>query len=258
MRLWSAINGTPDRRDDRAQDAGAARKPEAVGAAGVEAVAVSPDDQLIASSSMDGRILLWDAQYGNIHAPARLSRRDGRVLAIRSVSFSPDGQWVLAASEFAGCAVLRRCHGAGVDRRQSLRKAAVRCSDKVRRDRCNGGVTYSPDGRLAAAAYNSVVHVLDPRTSKAIKTLQSAGAPVFGVGFARDGRGIAWGNTMQQGADKKTQLTHRLRLPHDGRRSAPLRRMRPLTVSTLAPAPSTDPGRSHSRRRTDADQHPLP
>ena len=216
LRLWSATTGAQiaEMTEHRTIAQRESQKPE-LAHAGVEAATVSPDDTLIASSSTDGRVLLWDGRKGTFLR--QLANPGGMVgfSAIRSVGFSPDGKWVLTASEFEGCAFYDVATGAElIDGKLYEKPPGV--FDQVRRERCNGAVTYNPDGTLAAAAYNSVINILDARTSKTIKTLQSAGAPVFGVGFARDGRAIAWGNTNQQGANKKTQLTHRLRLPHEG------------------------------------------
>jgi WD40 repeat protein len=216
LRLWNANAGAQiaEMAEHRTLAQRESHKNE-LAHASVEAVAVSPDDQQIASSSSDGRILLWDGRTGTFLR--QLANPGGMTgfSSIRSVRFSPDGKWVLAASEFAGCAFYDVDTGAElIDGKMYEKPPSL--LDKVRRERCNGGVAFSPDGHLAASAYNSVVNVLDTRTGKAIRTLQSAGAPLFGVGFAPDGRAIAWGNTTQQGADRKTLLSHRLRLPLDG------------------------------------------
>jgi WD40 repeat protein len=215
LRLWNAHTGAQiaEMTEHRALAQRENQKSD-LAHASVEAAGFSPDDQLIASSSTDGRVLLWDGRTGIFLR--QLANPGGMTgfSSIRSVRFSPDGKWVLAASEFGGCAFYDVASGAElIDGKMYEKPPSL--FEKVRRERCNGGVAFTPDGRLAASAYNSVVNVLDTRTGKAIRTLQSAGAPVFGVGFAPDGRSIAWGNTTQQGVDKKPQLTHRLRLPLD-------------------------------------------
>jgi len=40
----------------------------------------------------------------------------------------------------------------------------------------------------AVASYNNMIHLLDPRTSRPTKTLQSSGTAVYGAAFAQDGR----------------------------------------------------------------------
>lgn len=234
LRLWSRTNGSriAEMTEHQTLAQRESQKPE-LARTGVEAVAMSPDDQLIASSSTDGRVLLWDGRTGAFLR--QLANPGGMVglSAIRSVNFSPDGKWILAASEFEGCAFYDVATGAElIDGKVYEKSPSV--FDKVRRERCNGGVAFSPDGRLAAAAYNSAVNVVDARTSKTIKTLQSSGAPVFGVGFGRDGGSIAWGNTGQRAADKKTLLTLRLRLPSNGR---PLGAIERIGAGSIAGAP---------------------
>src|SRR5205807_1826584 len=62
-------------------------------AGGVEALAVSPDDHLLATAGRDGKIRLWDAQTGQVTAV--LHAHDGPVAA---VTFSPDGKFLAGAA----------------------------------------------------------------------------------------------------------------------------------------------------------------
>jgi WD40 repeat protein len=238
LKLWR-VNGSvvADMAEHKTLAQQDSKKPE-LAQVSVEALSVSPDDQLIVSSSSDGRILLWNANTGAFLR--QLANPGGMVgfSRIRSVSFSPDGQWLLSASEFEGCAVYQISTG-GELVNGKLHEKPPTMFDKVRRIRCNGGLAYSPDGRIVAAGYNSTVHVFEPGSTTPAKILQSAGAPVFGVGFAQDGRSIAWGNTLDEGEDKKPKLTHRLRLPLNGT---------PLGVIDKLDGSSASPSDAYVRR----------
>jgi WD40 repeat protein len=61
----------------------------------VRAVAFSPSDSyLIVTGSRDGTLQFWDVEGDKIGNPLR-----GHQDAIRSVKFSPDGKYVISASE---------------------------------------------------------------------------------------------------------------------------------------------------------------
>ncbi len=57
-------------------------------------LAYSPDGQYIASSSLDGTIILWDAQTGQL-----IRRFDGHDAGVNSVAFNNDGTLLVSASD---------------------------------------------------------------------------------------------------------------------------------------------------------------
>ena len=128
------------------------------------AVAFSPDDTLLATSSFDHDVRLWHVGTGN--PAARLPRAQFAVVS--SVAFSPDGRWLLSPSattvglwevpsgEFAGYLrgdpTTRRVVGAAFDGRDIV---AASVDGAVRSYRCDicGGVDQLlrlADERLAA------------------------------------------------------------------------------------------------------------
>jgi hypothetical protein len=136
---------------------------------------------------------------------------------IYSLTFSPDGRWLLSTSTEGGCMINEVATG------RELYDGSVQ--DKpltmfhAGHVQCNGGTVFTPDGRLLAAGYNSMIRLVDAHTRKAIKTLQSSGATAQAVAFSADGSAIFWGHTSETARDgKRTEkLTRRLRLPLDGK-----------------------------------------
>ncbi len=99
----------------------------------VEAVAVSPDDKIVATGCWDGTIKLWDAETGK--GMATLKHEEGWVLAI---AFSPDGR-LLASARSDGMVCIWE-----VASRTPL--TSVRQHGWFAR-----AVAFSPDGKLLAS-----------------------------------------------------------------------------------------------------------
>jgi WD40 repeat protein len=178
----------------------------------VQSVAFSAGDKLIASGSEDGRVLLWDGHTGAFLR--QLVFMGGMVggAQIKGVTFSPDGKQLLFASAFEGCSFYDVESGKEIWDGKLRDKVESRYFSDVKRENCNGAVAYRGDGQIAAASYNSTIHILDAATGKAVKTLKSSGATVFAAGIAKDGRSIGWGNELSHSTELPP-LSYRLTLP---------------------------------------------
>jgi WD40 repeat protein/uncharacterized caspase-like protein len=196
----------------------------------VKSAAFSPDARLIASGSLDGRVMLWNGTNGAFER--ELVFMGGMVgsASINSVAFSADSRRLLFASEFEGCIVYDVAAGKEIWQGKLLDEPTTRMFSKVKRPDCTGGAVFSPDGKLAIASYNNLVYVLQPGESEPLKTLQGSGKPIFGVGFGKDGRSIAWGTEIGRG--ELAPLTFRLNLPFE---------KTPLGVPEAVPIPVTAP-----------------
>ncbi len=194
----------------------------------VDALAFSPDGQLLASAGEEHVIRLWDVRSGlQLRPPIRIG--DRRTL---DLAFSPDGDTLASADTIYAVRLWsvrsRRQRGSTFERgRRPLTSVAFApdgrtlaiggaetwlwspASDRRRRLASTGGqvndVAFSPDGaRLGAAGNDGTVRLWDVRSRR------PQGPPIAGptarlakVAFSPDGRTIAAG-----GADRKVWLFH--------------------------------------------------
>jgi WD40 repeat protein len=128
-------------------------------------VAASPEGRVLASGSYDRRILLWDAESGDI-----LRELSGHTSLVNGLDWSADGQWLAsAASDYT----VRIWH--------TLTGREVACL-RGHTDDVNA-VSWSPDGRrLASASFDGTVRVWT-----------AGGACLLIAGHHRsDVNGVAW------------------------------------------------------------------
>jgi WD40 repeat protein len=161
----------------------------------VTGVAFSPDGQLLASSSADGRVRVYDARSGALlRAITAVPASGGRALA-----FSPDGK-ILASG--------------GIEMDKTVKLWDPRTGALVRSlaghvATAPGGiyaevyaVAFSPDGRLlASAGRDHLVLVWDVETGAVRHRLAGHQDEVGSVAFSPDGRALASG-----GADRVVRL----------------------------------------------------
>ncbi|WP_254174218.1 AAA-like domain-containing protein [Planktothrix pseudagardhii] len=133
-------------------------------------VAISPNDQLIATASMDNTVKIW--------------QRDGKLLntlnhstAVTRVAFSPDSQQIVSGS-LDGTVQLWRVDG-------SLVKSFPAHQTPV------WGVAFSPDGkRIASASTDKTIKLWD-LDARLLHTFPGHQLPVWNVAFSSDGKLIA-------------------------------------------------------------------
>lgn len=177
----------------------------------VASVAFSPDGRIVASGGTDRVTILWNPATGDV-----LRRLTGHPDSVSSVAFSPDGKtlacgggevrlWdvrtgrvrrVLAGEDAGGWGLAftpdwRRIGASG-------RNGEVRLWDvntgkpRLRLARRGERITFSPDGRTAASAWENGVNVWDSRTGRLLRTWKHA-LPVEALAFSPDGSRIAIG-----------------------------------------------------------------
>lgn len=168
-------------------------KPELVLQAGhaqnTTAVAFSADGRLLASGSVDGRIILWDAKTGRVLRSLSVAKS-----AVRGAALSPDGRW-LATTGLGGTRLWEVATGKQV--REFSLYEAQKHGKKVGlpvHGELASNVLFSPDGRLLATAELGSLNIWDVSTGDLVQQLPFW---PFSIAFSRDGLWLAAGGENQ-------------------------------------------------------------
>jgi serine/threonine protein kinase len=198
------------------------RIPPLTHSSAVLGVALSPDSRWIASGTLDGTVIIWDANTGQKRFAFAAHGRH-----VRSLAFSPDGRFLATASWDGTAKVWRfdpeharienypvytlRGHpdrvmnvafspdgqhlaSAGDDKTLRVWDLATGQEIPHLRGRISRGwcLAYSPDGQsLASAGDEKTLRICDVRTGQEKHTLRGHSAPVLTVAFSRDGQWLA-------------------------------------------------------------------
>ncbi|CAG7558862.1 unnamed protein product [Fusarium equiseti] len=178
-------------------------------------VALSPDNQLIASGGRDKTVRVWDITTGLCQHT--LEDHDGE---INSITFLPDGQNLAAASgtikiwniKTESCLRTLVGHSAPVrsvasspdgfylGSGSSDRTIKIWCSQTGKclktleghPENLKSSVAFSPDSQhLASASIDNTVRIWDMKTFLCLQTLQGHDGRVTSVAFSSDGRRLA-------------------------------------------------------------------
>ncbi|MCJ1348667.1 hypothetical protein MMC31_006900, partial [Peltigera leucophlebia] len=140
----------------------------------VGAVAFSPDGQLVASTSDDNTLRLWDVDTGSCR-----STLEGHLDRVNDVAFLPDGQLVASASHDKTLRLWDASTG-------SCRSTLEGHSDQV------NDVAFLPDGKLvASASHDKTLRLWDASTGSCRSTLEGHSSFIFAVAFSPDGQLVA-------------------------------------------------------------------
>lgn len=144
----------------------------------VFAVAFSPNGKLVASSSDDRMVRVWDVETGEQNAQYELDNDAGVSLA-----FSPDGKYLALGTQ------------AGASMALSLgTKDLPLVWEGTSSDGTILSVAYSPDGtRIITGGYNVPVTIWNSADGKVVRHLERPREDVLSVAFSPDGNRIIAG-----------------------------------------------------------------
>lgn len=156
----------------------------------VSDIAISPDNRLLASTSRDGTVRLWNIATGQPHTP---TSADGGFYALpqqneqtprgwtTGLAFSPDNTHLAVGATDNHIRILKIADGTLEQTLQGHTGLIV-----IR------GLAYSPDGKhLASASVDGTARIWNPRTGATSSTLDHRGGRVLSVSWLPDNTTLA-------------------------------------------------------------------
>lgn len=162
----------------------------------ITSVAFSRDGTRLASAGEDDTIKIRDAAKGELMST--INGFTPGVSGIESVSFSPDGQMLVASSgvqvklfETANGKLLRAF---STDESHTSGDITVCCGSEAR------SAIFSPDGNLVASGHeDGTIKLWDVKGGKLLRVMKGRSSDVRSVVFSPDGKLIAAGNNDEDG-----------------------------------------------------------
>ncbi|HLP87578.1 MAG TPA: serine/threonine-protein kinase [Nostocaceae cyanobacterium] len=153
----------------------------------VMSVAISPDNQLIASAGTDHTIKIWNLQRGENISTALNYVSDKRPADIYSIAFSPNGKMLVSG----GWGSNHNTQGQRTIKLWDLSNMSL-LTDFFESNKTIYSVTFSPDGQtLVSAGADSIIRLWNIQARELINRLESHTKAVNSIIFSSNGKIIA-------------------------------------------------------------------
>lgn len=143
----------------------------------VNAIAISPDGQILASGSDDATVKLWNLQTGQL-----LNTLSGHLRGVTSLAFAPDGSFLVSGSKDR---TIQLWHPKQADATMTLtaRSGSIKA------------IALSPDGQwIASGGLDNKIHWWNLRDRTLVHTLSGHMSSVLSVTISPDGQFLASGS----------------------------------------------------------------
>ena len=143
----------------------------------VNAVVMSPNRSIVASSSEDKTIRFWDLQTGRVTMAVL-----DHVLAVRAIAFSPDGETIASGGHDRTVVLTRKWYLDIAGRSEVLGQHGQAVTS----------IAFTPNGRLlASASRDKTIKLWNLQTREALCTLKAHRLNVTAIAFSPDGQFLA-------------------------------------------------------------------